>query len=468
MSENNLDVLESTEEEYELTEDTEELEDVFTPIQGSEILLMSSDNYDLGGTDIVCASSFKNLDTSEFRCLIFNSSTDEEFIILRELSRLKGEIEQVIYINSKINPLLYCIFTGLNADIYDSESYLLDPQLLLYLVENYKQTDFVLTSPNDAVDTLARSIAALSTKNIDSIKGLLSNDFWLKTLSTAVSNVDTAVVRSTQVGIDVLAMVTEASKLIDVLEETNQSTAGDLSNLKVMVKGLQETTEQTLIQKNDELSQMKQVISELESKERPNSPFIFSRYDVPVNTPRVLYIKAYGHCRYLNSFFLAYQHYLKMQKQYVSKMLIITPKMKDMIKRYEGITRLAPDSVELLDMASKSVFVTFEPRKLILDAFFSQQNTQIFIVVDWMYGDPLVAGHMVEKLFAVSGVSDITRFNLRVERTLMPIVGVTGSITVPHIPKYSNLDEHTRRTAYFNHCADRFEKVDKFAIQAVR
>jgi hypothetical protein len=410
-------------------------------VQMSSTVLITLNNYDL--PDIRCVKSFDNIDWGTVDCLIFHSTTHNEMLIPLELSKIKDRVGKIIYINKSINPLFYCIFTGMNADIYDIEDYLMDKEMLSFLIDSYKSTGMTVKSPSADIETLAKYIAALSTSSFDSIQKMISNGFWLKTLDTAVSNVGTALSRASKININVLDMLGETTKLINTIEASNESTSL-------------------------ELAQLKEVIEDMSKKARPNTPFMFSTYSVPVNVQKVLYVKAVGNCRYLNSFLLAYQHYLKMNHSFSSKILFVFPKLKNVMSRYKDIPRLAMDTIDIMDIGASNIYATYEPKNAIWEAFFDQPKTGVFIVVDLMFGDDLVKGHMVETLYSASGISDLKRFNIKAERTIFCIYNNPGSIQICHISKYHTATESTKRSMYFDHCGDAFKKLDKFILKERR
>lgn len=398
-----------------------------------DIALVSVDKYEIPG--VTCYDSLKNIDFSNVTCLIFHSSKDSEMDTALILSKLKGQVEKVIYINKKINPLYYCIFTGLDADIYDMEESLSDPSVIQFMIDNYKNTGMAIKPPSADVETLAKGIAALSSMNLENLQKLLNNDFWIRTLNTAMTNVDNALTRASQINIDVVEMLGETMSLIQTLERGNEATSRELVKLK-------------------------QLVYELEKKEKPNSVFIFHTYHVPVTVKRVLYVRALGYCRYLNSFLLAYQHYLKMNKKLNSKVLFAFPKLKVLMQKYKDIPRLARDSIGMVDLRSHSYFITYEPQRMVLDEFFNQQYVDLFIVMDGMFGDSLLEGHMVETYYALSGISDLQRFDIPPRKAILSLTAPPDSILIPHINKYVEANEHTRRTMYFDKCSDMFKRLD--------
>lgn len=399
----------------------------------SKVVLVSVNHYDLPG--VICVKSFRNLDFDNIDCLIFHSTSDSDLDTIRALSSIKGVIPKIIYINKSINPLYYCIFTGLDADIYDAEESLMDPAIVEFMIKEYKRTGLTIKSPSADLEVIAKGIATISSVSIENLQKLVSNGFWLKTLNTAVSNVDNAISRASEVNINVVDMLAETSKLIDSLEMSNAETV-------------------------QELEKLKQYVAELTKKEKPNTPFIYHVYKVPLTIKRVLYIKVFGSCRYLNSFILSYQHYLRMSKQQSSKVLFIYPKLKQYMKKYNEVPRLARDSIGMIDLRGSNYFITFEPQKMVLDEFFSQPNVGVFIVVDHMMGDHLLEGHMVKTLYALSGLGDLKRFNVHPKDAILPMVAPGESIIIPHIKGYHEANEVSRRTLYVSKCENMFARLD--------
>lgn len=399
---------------------------------GKQTLLISINNYEIEG--VKCSRTFRNIDWSEISCLIFHSSSDSDLDISLELSNIKGKLEKVIYINKSINPLYWCIFMGLDADIYDSEDYLQDASVLNYLIDNYKNTGMTIKAPDSDVETLAKCIENIASSNMEMVQQMLSNDFWLKTVNTAVTNVGAVIDRANKANIDVVAMIDRAKALIDSLERSQENTTRELEKLK-------------------------QKIDEVERKERPNVVFSYNTYPVPATVQKVLYVRVYSHCRHLNTFLRAYQHYLKMTMQCTSRMLITVPKLKLYMEKYNDIPRLSPDNVDMINMGASDLYVTYEPKKVVLDRFFSQ-NVNLFIVVDMMFGEPLLKGHMVEEFYSASGVSDIRHFHLDPSRTISPMVSLEGGISLPFIKNFSTFNANVKKAKCFEHLKERYEKLD--------
>jgi hypothetical protein len=117
-------------------------------------------------------------------------------------------------------------------------------------------------------------------------------------------------------------------------------------------------------------------------------------------------------------------------------------------------------------MNVSDVYVTYEPKKIIMDAFFGQQNVQIFIVLDLMLDtEKLVQGHMVENFYALSSLSDVGKFKLKPERCLNAISTNGVTLQIPHITKYTEANDSVRRTMYFDKCVETFKKIDGLLLK---
>lgn len=402
-------------------------------------ILVSVNNYSL--PDIKSVKSLQNIDFETVDCLIFHSTTDGDVETIRRLTKLQGVVDKVIYINKNVNPMLYCIFIGLDADIYSEEDFLLDADMLQVLIDNYKDTGMTMPVPSTDIETIAKAVATISTSNIDNIDKMLQNGYWLQTVNTAIENVDNSFNYTLSSANGMVKLLEEAHLLAQNLEVSNQTLTDEIEKLHVILK-------------------------DVESRGSFGSqPSIFSTYTVPSHVKSVLYIKVHSNCRYLISFMQAYQNYLKMMKMTDSKVLYVFPKLKGYISKYESLApRLAQDTLNIVDMGSYTSFLTFEPKAVVLENFFSHDATPLHIVVDLSLGEKLVKGFMVKELYAVSGLSDIDRLGLDGSKCLVPIASKKTNIQIPHLPKYAEADKSARLALYFERAKKEFEKIDSLVL----
>ena len=520
-------------------------------------LLVTTKEYNLPNITIV--DSLLDVDWETVDCLIFNSSIDDSVTTSIELAKIGESVDKIIYINMDINPLLYSIFNGFEADIYDSEDALQDWDILEFMIESYKETGMTMSPLSEEVDILARGITALSTGEKEDIVKLVNNNLWVQNMTNAVESVSRGVARTDDTSIYLLPMLREVKELVDMMEINQEEGAINLQDLtekikvaesmydevqrekrdltlklsskemenrslkearaseeedlkkknalmeeqielyneqlKLMEEQVKDSDKelssvkgeigvvkeearkmQDLLKKKDDENQLlrrekvelEAQLQDAEKNQRSNTPFSYMTVDVPVTVPKVLQIKAYGNCRYLNSFIIAYQNYLKMSKQVNCKVLFIIPKLERNLTRFGEFPRLAVDSISMIDLTS-SIYVTFDPKKAVMDKFFSQQGVHTFIVVDLLFGKPLVKGHMVETLAAVSGLGDVDRFGLDKNKCIFTIDFPAEGIKIPYIPKYMvTKNEQTRKSLYFQKAKSSFEALDKYALRESR
>ena len=402
-------------------------------------ILVSVNNYTL--PDIKSVKSLENIDFNNVDCLIFHSTTDGDVETIRTLTKLKGVVDKIIYINKNMHPLLYCIFIDLEADIYSEEDFLLDADILQTLIGNFKGTGMTIPLPSADIETIVKAVATISSSNIDNLYKILQNGYWLQTVNTAIENVD----KSFNV------TLSSTTGMVKLLEETY-----------LLAQNL-ESSNMTL---TTEIEKLHNLLREMETKGGFGSQAsMFTTYTIPAHVKSVLYVKAHSNCRYLISFLLAYQNYLKIVKMVDSKVLFVFPKLKGYISKYEGLApRLAQDTLNIVDMNMYNSFITLEPKPSVLESFFTHDSTPVHIVVDLSLGEILVKGYMVKELFAVGGMSDIKRLGLNPSQCITSIVSEKSHITIPHLSGYVNADTSTRKAMYFEKARESFRRIDSLII----
>jgi len=258
----------------------------------------------------------------------------------------------------------------------------------------------------------------------------------LKTLKSAVANVETAVDRAQEVNVTTLESWKEASKFIDLVQTAHKNTSKEIAKLHGIIEDM-----------NDSAKEQEKVA-------RPNTPLLYSTYHIPHNSGKVMYIRGYGYCKFLTSFLLAYQNYLKFNLQKTCKVLLAVNKSKLAMLRYKEMPRLAPDSVGVVDMRANDAFVTFEPKKIVLDSFLNISGVHLYVVIDMLFNDSLIDGSSVESFSAVSNYSDISRFSTNSSRTFIAMVGSADNFIIPFIKDVVGSVDTQKRSLYFKKCND--------------
>lgn len=380
----------------------------------------------------VTSKTFKNINWEEVESLIFHSSIDNEVDIILELSKAGEKVKKIIYINQTINSLFYGLFAGINADIYNNSNMLEDESVLDYIIDNYKNTGMTIKSPDADVETISKFLATVSKENAETLKKLVANASWLRTLESSVNNVGTALVRSNEANTNMVEMFNRTAEMITDLEESHVKTTQEIEKLS---KYIEETDKRTAAGKQ-------------------STAFFYSTYPVPNTVSKVLYIKVYSPCKFLNSFIGAYQHYLKMDKQIDSKLLLAVPKLKNFMTKFDFLPRLDSDSIKTLKLGSLgNAFVTFEPKSAVLNDFFAIK-TDLFIVIDMMFGENLLSGPKVVPIYAINGTSDMNKYGIQPNKCIVSLIGVKANIIIPYIKEYIQSSESARRTFYSERCKD--------------
>lgn len=392
--------------------------------------------------------TLKGVNWDSVDVLIYNSSTDSEIDTILELSKAGKKVEKLIYIYDEPNPFLNALFLGLHADIYNDVEGLEDEEILEYYVEDYKNTGATVKSVNSDADKMIDFIKSLEDLDEQELKEKISNHLWLQSLKASMTNVETSLIQTDEANTNMVELFNKTSEIIETLQEGQSKTTAEIEKLSQYLQDIEE-----------------------KAQNKSTGNFVYPSVQVPNTVTRVLFIKVYSPCKYLFSFLESYQHYLKMSKQINSKFLVVAPKFKQIIKKYEEFTRLAPETIGTRGIQNQEIFVTFEPRPHILNAFFAM-HADLYIVIDYLYGEPLLKGAKVITLNAVTGLSDIPRYNLDSKTCIISQTGLSSTITIPTINGYSYMTNASgkkvaatlmnKHTKYAEACKDKsFKHLDK-------
>lgn len=401
-------------------------------------------------TDFTVIQSIQNIDWSKVDVLVYHSSEDNDVDTILEVSRAGEHVEKIIYINHEINSLYYALFTGLKADIYDDESFLQDDETLEFLVSEYKNTGLTMKVPN--VEPIAKLLDIIASSSPEALAQKINNDMWRRSLESSINAVENALVRTDEANVNMVEMFNKTSEIIDTLQEGQLRTTEEIEKLSKMLKEIEAKT----------------------NKGGGSGTIYFPTYQVTNATPKVLHVRVYSPCKFLFSFLTAYQDYLKMNKQINTKMILAVPKLPQFIKKYEGpeFCRLAVDTLNIRGIENHSLYVTFEPKNQVMSKFFSMR-ADMFIVIDMMFGEPLVKGARVVTLGAISALSDVKRFGLENNRCIISGGGLSSNIVIPTLSGYGYTSMpgkamvptniQTKRGKYYEKCKDgAYMKLDNF------
>lgn len=409
-------------------------------------LVVSEKKYEY--SNFVNVQSLKDINWDDVEVLIFNSCKDKDVDAILELSKAGKKVEKLIYISDNIVPLFQALFQGMRGDIYNDSDALGDEEILEYYVEEYKNTGGTIKEVNSDAEKMTDFVKTLSNMDVSELQEKITNPLWLQSLEDAMSNVETSLVQTDDVNTSMVELFNKTSEIIEALQEGQEKTTAEIEKLSKFLNDLEQ-----------------------KSNTKQSNNFVYPSIAVPNTLPRVLLVKVYSPCKFLFSFLESYQHYLKMSKQIQSKILIAVPRFKQMIKKYESFTRLAPETIGTRGIQNQEIFVTFEPRYQIMNAFFGMR-ADLYIVVDYFYGEPLLTGAKVVTLNAITGLSDIQRYKLEPKKCIISHVGLSSNITIPSIASYgymasangkktpaTSMNKHTK---YAEACKDKgYKQLDK-------
>ena len=397
-------------------------------------LLVTIDDYKLKGfivTDTVVGVEWNNYDG-----VIFHSSKDDDLTVYSEIVKAKDKLKYVIYINSDIKPIFFSLFSGINADIYNNSDLLSDDAVVEFMVTQYGKTGLTIRSSAQDFESLNKSLKKVLSAEETDVRNFVKNRLWKKSVCEALATVDSSLARADQINSDMVQIIGQAKVQADKLMETNQEISEQLSSLQ-----------ETMTDFTNGVS---------------TTPMIYSAYKVSAATKRVLSIKCYSHCNYLMSFLIAYQKYLKQIRGVDSRILLVLPNLPIYTTRYRELPRLAIETLGVMQNLNKELYCTFEPKREVMKRFF-EGNNLLYIVVDEMYSNAIISsGAKVEKFCAVSGTSDLDRFDLDVSRTFFPVAGVNKGFVIPYIKDYAEKYTNTpsKLQAYFTGCKSLYERLD--------
>jgi len=398
-------------------------------------LLVTTGDYKLKGFTVV--KTLKGVDWSGIEGLIFNSSEDDDLTVYSEIVKVKNSLKFIIYINSDVKPIFFSLFSGINGDIYNNSDLLGDETIVDFMITKYGQTGLTIKSSAQDFESLNKSLKKVLNAEETDVHNFVKNRLWKKTVCEALATVDSSLARADQINNDMVQIIGQAKDQADKLMETNQEI-------------------------NDQLVSMQETMSEF-SNGVTTTPMFYTAYKVSAATKRVLSVKCYSHCNYLVSFLIAYQKYLKQSLGVDSRILLVLPNLPIFVSRYKELPRLATETLGVMQNLNRDLYCTFEPKREVMKRFF-EGNNMIYIVVDEMYSNAIVSsGAKVEKFYAVSGGSDISRFDLKPERTFFPVVGLEEGFVIPYIQDYNTKypGMPAKLQAYYTGCRKLYDRLDK-------
>ena len=372
-------------------------------------------------------------------CLVLNTLEEEDFdvgITLAELA--KRGVKRFAYISNTISLVVKMLISGLDGLIEDADFYFECEDDLDALLDDFfsqRDEDSDLNANTEIITEFLKGFA----NNDDKIK----TPVFLEQVNSAVNSL----------------MVTNNENEV-VIRDMSKATVATFRHVSSTLKAMEE-------QKNTLEEKLASFEVSLQSQSRTRVPvdsgaaWVFPTYNY-MGKSKILYVREYSPCRYLTSFVLAYANYVNCNLSKKCKVVFIHGRGQGILKKYSnGFTCITQESEGNKSLYTNSVIATNNPRKSVMDDL-THTGEPLIIIVDRLYGsDSIISGQRITRINAVSGLSDLKRFNLAIEDTLFPIISVGGSFgKISHLMKYPQ-DERTRISKYFETMKDLFKKIDQ-------
>lgn len=345
-------------------------------------------------------------------------------------------VKNIIYINKNPNQMIASAIKA-NNGVVETDEELLDEDSLEYIIADYDNivgtTELAKT---DGISFLTDFIEAFLNG-----ESRVNNSMYQDRVQTALNEV----VRKTEKNEVVITSISNLA--LDLFNDVQSSFA-----------------EQNMIRQklHDKVTELKQSLNSQRSVNTnlgSNSIYLFPTVKYTGLKP-VLHIKELVECRYLQSFLLGYMNYLEIVKHKKVKLIVCCQSFKDIISRYNTYTNITRSNVKIKRLLEERILVTQEPKKDIMYSLIDS-NSDVVIVIDKMYGDNIVDGTKVKRLYSVNGISNMKRFMLKPNKCILAEKRVKDLfVAIPKIDNYP-ADEETRKKAYIEVCRDRYEKLDR-------
>ena len=378
---------------------------------------------------------------SEIDLLIFHSCNESDFNTGVKLANISNQSNvHLMYINENPQTAIKMVIQGAEGEIITDEFYFEDEEELNELVKNLKvdkEEDTSLISINvikDFMKAFTRGEERIKTPAYLSMVNEAIDELMLTTRKQEAA--------ITQMGSSAIDIFKKAYILIRNLEDKRLQIE---EQLKVLESN----------QDNGSLSNSSTFNSNISSY----PPVRF------MGTVPLLLIREYSPCRYLTSFALGYTHHVHFTKNKSVKLVVIHQKGTCVAKKYDEFTAINEESAGYATLYNSEYIATNTPKKDILREIF-KQPVDAFIVVDRLYGGQDIITGKISKLNAVSGKSDIKRYSIKPEDTLLSNVSLNETEkkeyfgTLKRMTNYP--DEKDGRLAYYEQaCEEMYEKLDK-------
>lgn len=379
---------------------------------------------------------------------------DIECIVMHKLTGVSP-----IDINIKLADLVDKGFTNF---VYVCEELVSSTQAIILGCGGRVYTDEFYLESDEDLDSLFETALTVTDSRTSLAEGSIS---ILKDFFTAIQNGD-GKVRSP-------IFVEQAIEALDLFALEYYERGNQLQDVS-------ESSVQTFLQVREIFNSFKKHSAELKRQldnlqktktesDRPSFGAKFYPRVRYVGSNRVLYIHELSHCPFLTTFMMAYARYLRTAKNIKSKLVFLVQSNPQVYKKYSSMATVGEANWQDKDILNNDIIAISAPYKRVVEEVL--RGTPYVIIIDRLYrGDPFLEANTdrVKMLYAVSGYSDVTRYNLNISRCIFPINGYGNSfINIPYMDAVAkpNTREDIKQSNYNKTCLKMYEELDKLFIE---
>lgn len=395
----------------------------------------------------------KVLEFDNVECLVLHSFTDDEVKFASSIAEIRKKFNcTFFYITNDPKAIVTLILNGMQGTVIEDDFYYNNEEDLDDLLESYGVENTAL-----AVSNTKENLAIVRDFITSFSRGeeRCSLPFFIQQTNSALSELESAIgkqeLQIQEMGSSAITVFQRASQYINALDEKNKVFAQQLSTLTQQASTPRSRFGGTGV-----------------------SLFPSVKYN-PSPTKGVVVIREFSPCRYLTSFILAYQNYLKIMKNKRVKVVITIQKGKLLYDKYSSsmFTRVSQESAQRTELYSHELIVTNTPQKETLTGIMNAGTYDVIIIIDRLFGaDVILNGTNVKQIAAVSGSTDLAKFKLNPKNCIFPFVQFPNAfLTLPTIKKFPNASQPDMRLAAYSTLGTTtgmFERMDKYIEVDVR
>lgn len=387
-------------------------------------------------------TSFKEVrDYENVSLLVINEFNESDFdagVFITEFYQSRG-IKNFIYINERPREAVKTAIVGVSGKTYEDTFYLEDEEELLALAEEVEEERSTeLSTVYESAEIVRDFIKRFATGD-EAIKAPL----YLEQVENALNELSTTTQQQRE---QIMSMGNSAIK---TFERANN-----------VIAGIAEQKKKLELQLNTLMNE--KPAKSMKTNQLGGNILFFPT--VPyTGTAKMLFIRELSPCRYLTSWMLAYEHYLHYERNKRVKLIFVHQKGYGVAKRYESFCSITQESMHSEILYDENIIATNNPKQEVMRKLFSKQ-TDIFIVVDRLYGKNDIVTGRVNKLNAIGGRRDLRTYGVKPETCISSSSGNNNApdsvfYNIPSIGKYPT-DPDTQKIAYIQCCPDSFKKLD--------